>query len=72
MELFAVGYVYFMSMLLDMMFECCRVYISCSEVAMWLLIFSFAMFVVSGVSFSPLLRFEQVLYETCVVLHVDS
>ena len=38
MELFAVGYVYFMSMLLVTMFECCRVYISCSKVAMWLLI----------------------------------
>ena len=38
MELFAVGYVYFMSMLFVMMFECCRVYISCSKVAMWLLI----------------------------------
>ena len=38
MELFAVGYVYFMFMLLAMMFECCRLFISCSEVAMWLLI----------------------------------
>ena len=28
------------------------------------------MFIVSGVTFSPLLRFEQVLYVTCVFLHV--
>ena len=71
MELFAVGYVYFMSMLLVIMFECCRVYISCSEVAMWLLISALHCFLVSGVSFSPFLRLERALHETCVFLHVE-
>ena len=39
MELFAVGYVYFMSMLLVTMFECCRVYIFKSVVGLFYLFF---------------------------------